>query len=118
MSAASKIFKALGDPVRLRLFYLLSKHDELCVCHLTDALKCPQSTVSRHLGVLRQAGLVATRRDGKWMNYRLHGDVAEAFSAVLDRVADDELHADARHLAEILKTLSAACTPEAQEKTD
>jgi len=79
----AEIFKALGDPVRLRLFHLLSLKDELCVCHLTAALELPQSTVSRHLGVLRHAGLVETRRDGKWMHYRLADGIAHHLAALL-----------------------------------
>jgi len=65
-------FKALGDPIRLRLFALLGQHDELCVCHLVDTLALPQSTISRHLSILRHADLVDTRREGKWMYYRIH----------------------------------------------
>jgi len=91
-------FKALGDPVRLRLFSLLTRKDELCVCHLTDALDLPQSTVSRHLAVLRHAGLVETRREGKWIHYRLTGDMAESLSALLHTNADDVLRADAARL--------------------
>jgi len=102
MSNSSDIFKALGDPTRLRLFYLLSQHDELCVCHLIDALQLPQSTISRHLGVLRNAGLASTRRDGKWMHYRLNGEAAEGLAELIGRMANDELRADARHLADIL----------------
>ncbi|ATX83068.1 ArsR family transcriptional regulator [Mariprofundus ferrinatatus] len=87
------IFKALGDPIRLRLFSLLT-HEELCVCHLTESLKLPQSTVSRHLGVLRSAGLVSTRREGKWMHYRLAEDVPkqliEMAGPLADRPADGE----------------------------
>jgi ArsR family transcriptional regulator len=78
------VFKALGDPVRLRLFHLLSLRDELCVCHLTEALRLPQSTVSRHLGILRNAGLVSTRRDGKWMYYQLADDAPEELTRLLD----------------------------------
>ncbi len=79
----AEIFKALGDPVRLRLFQLLAGHNELCVCHLTDALDLPQSTVSRHLGVLRHAGLVDTRRAGKWMHYRLAGGLAGKLATLI-----------------------------------
>ena len=85
----AQAFKALGDPVRLRLFRLLSLQDELCVCHLTEALDLPQSTISRHLGVLRNAGLVETRRDGKWMHYRLSGDLARALAGLLSEFDDD-----------------------------
>ena len=91
-------FKALGDPVRLRLFSLLTRKEELCVCHLTDALDLPQSTVSRHLAVLRRAGLVETRREGKWIHYRLTGDMAASLSALLHTNADDVLRADAARL--------------------
>jgi len=84
-------FKALGDPVRLRLFQLLAGRDELCVCHLTEALDLPQSTVSRHLGVLRHAGLVQTRREGKWMHYRLAGDLAERLAPLISEFFDDDI---------------------------
>lgn len=83
-------FKALGDPVRLRLFKLLADHDELCVCHLTDALNLPQSTVSRHLGVLRHAGLMQTRREGKWMHYRLASGLAGKLAALVVEVSSDD----------------------------
>ena len=96
------IFKALGDPVRLRLFSLLATKGELCVCHLTEALQLPQSTVSRHLGVLRQVGLVDTRRQGKWIHYRLTGAMAAPLSALLRDNADATLQADAARLASAL----------------
>jgi len=96
-------FKALGDPVRLRLFYLLSLQDELCVCHLTAALGLPQSTVSRHLGVLRHAGLVETRRDGKWMYYRLSDGNAQRLAGLLAEYADDAaVRQDAARLRQVL----------------
>jgi len=99
----AEVFKALGDPVRLRLFYLLSQGRELCVCHLTEALELPQSTVSRHLAVLRQAGLVDTRRDGKWIHYRLAGDMAEPLAALVRNNADDLQRADAARLNNAMK---------------
>jgi len=108
---AAAAFKALGDPVRLRLFHLLSRHAELCVCHLTDALHLPQSTVSRHLGLLRHAGLVATRRDGKWMYYRLSGELAASIAAIIEPIADSTQQDDLRQLQEILQGLSPPCMP-------
>lgn len=98
----SPVFKALGDPVRLRLFHLISLKDEVCVCHLTEALALPQSTVSRQLAVLRQAGLVATRRDGKWIHYRLTGEEAEALAALVRQHADNAQSADAERLGSAL----------------
>ena len=66
----SRLFKALGDETRLRIVALLS-HGELCVCHLHEALGLSQPNVSRHLAVLRAAGVLEDRRDGKWVHYRL-----------------------------------------------
>jgi ArsR family transcriptional regulator, arsenate/arsenite/antimonite-responsive transcriptional repressor len=66
----ARLFKALGDPTRLRIVALLA-HGELCVCHLQHALDLPQAHVSRHLAVLRAAGVVGARREGSWMHYRL-----------------------------------------------
>lgn len=62
--------KALCDETRLRILALLSEQ-ELCVCNLIAVLGLPQSSVSRHLAVLRTAGLVEDRRNGTWMWYRL-----------------------------------------------
>ena len=66
----SRLFKALGDETRLRIVALLS-HGELCVCHLEEALSLAQPNVSRHLGILRMAGVVEHRREGSWVYYRL-----------------------------------------------
>lgn len=66
----SRLFKALGDETRLRIVALLS-HGELCVCHLEDALQISQPKVSRHLALLRSAGVVDHRREGSWVYYRL-----------------------------------------------
>jgi ArsR family transcriptional regulator len=65
-----ELFKAVADPVRLRLLHLLAE-GEVCVCHLHEALDLPQSTVSRHLAYLRRRGLVAGRKEGLWVHYRL-----------------------------------------------
>ena len=66
----SRLFKALGDETRLRIVALLS-HGELCVCHLHEALGLSQPNVSRQLAVLRAAGILEDRREGKWVFYRL-----------------------------------------------
>jgi len=95
-------FKALGDPARLRLFALLGGHPEVCVCHLVDTLNIPQSTISRHLGVLRHAGLVSTRRDGKWMYYRLNGELAASFEVLIQPHLDAQMQKDRCILQDIL----------------
>lgn len=71
MERTAEILKALSDPTRLRIMSLL-RHGELCVCDLMEALQIPQSTISRHLTVLKNANWVTGRRSGKWMYYRLH----------------------------------------------
>ncbi len=70
LDASIELFKAFADPVRLRLLNLLAA-DEVCVCHLHEALDLPQSTVSRHLAYLRKRGLVHGRKEGLWVYYRL-----------------------------------------------
>ena len=64
-------FKALADPIRLRIIHLLTRRDELCVCHFMQIFELPQSSISRHLNTLRNAGLVIGRRDKSWVHYRL-----------------------------------------------
>jgi DNA-binding transcriptional ArsR family regulator len=70
MKDAVRLFKALGDPTRLRIVKLLER-GELCVCQLTAALGMGQSRISRHLAILKDAGLIEDRRAGKWVHYRL-----------------------------------------------
>ena len=81
----TRLFRALGDETRLRIVALLS-HGELCVCHLETALDLNQSTASRHLGVLRAAGVVDCRREGTWVYYRIadqqHATVAKALDVL------------------------------------
>ena len=64
-------FKALSEPVRLRVLYLLIKNEELCVCDIEESLNLSQSVISRHLAYLRNTGLVTSRRDGVWIYYQL-----------------------------------------------
>lgn len=65
------LFKALADETRARICLLLALQGELCVCDLTAALQVSQPKVSRHLAVLRSAGLLSDRRAGQWIYYRL-----------------------------------------------
>jgi len=78
----AQVFKALGDPVRLRLVSLIGARDggEVCVCDLTSAFDLSQPTISHHLKVLREAGLIDSERRGTWVYYRL-------VPAALDRMA-------------------------------
>ncbi|HEX3581787.1 MAG TPA: metalloregulator ArsR/SmtB family transcription factor [Thermoanaerobaculia bacterium] len=65
-----QVHKAIGHPVRLRLLAML-RGGPLCVCQMTGVVKLAASTVSEHLGELRRAGLVAERKNGRWVEYRL-----------------------------------------------
>ena len=62
------LFAALADSTRLRLLNLMAGR-EVCVCHFVEILGQSQPKISRHLAYLRQAGIVAARREGKWMHY-------------------------------------------------
>jgi ArsR family transcriptional regulator len=64
------LFKALADRTRLRLINLMGD-EEVCVCFFVEVLQTNQPKVSRHLAYLRRAGVVAARRDGKWIHYRV-----------------------------------------------
>jgi ArsR family transcriptional regulator len=64
------LFRALADRTRLRLLSLMGE-GEICVCFLVEVLKTNQPKISRHLAYLRRAGVVAARREGKWMHYRI-----------------------------------------------
>lgn len=79
------LFKALGDPVRLRLLSLIACHEggEACVCELTDAFDVSAPTISHHLKVLREAGLITAERRGTWIYYRISSEVIARISAVL-----------------------------------
>ena len=65
-----RLFQALGDNTRLRLLNLMGDQ-EICVCYFVEILGGPQPKISRHLAYLRNAGIVAARREGKWMHYRI-----------------------------------------------
>jgi ArsR family transcriptional regulator len=74
-SEAAALFKALGDPHRLTMLATLARaEDEVCVCDFTSALPLNQPTVSHHLKLLREAGLVTWERRGTWVYYRLAAD--------------------------------------------
>lgn len=66
----SERFKAISDPTRLKILYLL-QDGELCVCEIIDVLEKPQSTISHHLNVLKNAEFIEGRKDGVWIHYKL-----------------------------------------------
>ena len=84
-AALAQVFKALGDPVRLRLLSLIGAHQggEVCVCDLTTAFDLTQPTISHHLKVLRQAGIITSQRRGTWVYYRLVPAALERMASLL-----------------------------------
>jgi ArsR family transcriptional regulator len=79
------MFKALGDPVRLRLLSLIAAAgDEACVCDLTGSFALTGPTISHHLRVLREAGLVDSQRRGTWVYYWLRPQVLRGLATLLD----------------------------------
>ena len=80
------LFRAMADETRLRALVLMGIEGELCVCELTHALDVSQPKMSRHLGVLREAGLVADRRVRMWVHYRLAEDMPAWTREALDAV--------------------------------
>lgn len=79
-----KFFKALAEPHRLTTLFLIAKQSELCVCELIPALQEPQPKVSRYLAELKKAQLVAERRQGQWLYYRLSPSIPTWAKAVID----------------------------------
>ena len=103
-------FRALADRTRLRLLNLMGS-DEVCVCFLVEILGASQPKVSRHLAYLRRAGIVAARRDGTWMHYRVveprHEDAARILGEVRGWLSrDPEMQKDRKKLVKV------CCSPE------
>jgi ArsR family transcriptional regulator len=112
MKKTAQTFKALADETRLRILALLAE-GELCVCDLMAILDMPQSTVSRHLAYLRNAGWVEDRRQGVWMYYRLADANGPFFSDILG-LLEKHLPGQARAVEDrrALKNFQLRKTPE------
>jgi ArsR family transcriptional regulator len=82
-----QLFRALADHTRLRILALLAA-GEICVCHIHGALGIPQPMASRHLAYLRRTGLVATRKDGLWVHYRIAVPSDPALASVVAATID------------------------------
>jgi ArsR family transcriptional regulator len=88
----ARLFKAMGDPVRLQLLSLIASRagGEACVCDLSGVFDLTGPTISHHLKVLREAGLISGERRGTWVYYRVHPEVLARLAAVL---GPTEVHA-------------------------
>lgn len=107
------LFRALADRTRLRLLNLIADK-EICVCYFVEILKISQPKISRHLAYLRRAGIVAARRQGRWMHYRLVAPSDAVASAILK-----ETLAHLRQMPEMQGDLAklemSCCSPDSSE---
>ena len=104
-----RFFQALGDKTRLRLLNLMVEQ-EICVCYFVQILGGPQPKISRHLAYLRSAGIIAARREGRWMHYRIvmppHIGASQILGQTLDWLREDRaMRADRARLTK------ACCVP-------
>jgi ArsR family transcriptional regulator, arsenate/arsenite/antimonite-responsive transcriptional repressor len=105
-----RFFQALGDNTRLRLLNLMGDQ-EICVCYFVEILEQPQPKISRHLAYLRNAGIVATRRDGKWMHYRIVTPPNEGAAKLLNETLA-WLREEKTMQADRARLTKACCAPE------
>jgi len=104
-----RFFQALGDNTRLRLLNLMGEQ-EICVCYFVEILGGPQPKISRHLAYLRRAGITSSRREGRWMHYRIvmppHIGAAQILLQTLDWLKEEKgMQADRARLTK------ACCSP-------
>jgi ArsR family transcriptional regulator len=107
------LFRVLADRTRLRLLNLIADK-EICVCYFVEILGISQPKISRHLAYLRRAGIVAVRRQGRWMHYRLLAPLDAVASAILKETLAHlrqipEMHGD------LTKLETCCCNPDSFE---
>ena len=112
LKSAARIAKALADPQRMRILQML-RPGERCVCQIVEVLALAPSTVSKHLALLDAAGLVASRKTGRWIHYRLPARNAQAPVRPLLAWLDDALQNDPAVAADArkLKSIDARSQP-------
>lgn len=119
MQAHVQAFKALSDGTRLRILLLLMENGELCVCDIMESLEIPQSTASRHLSILRNAGFVEHERRGAWMYYqtvKYSSFQSDLLSIILNnRASIPEAQQDSKRFLEYIENKDkSACEPQSQ----
>ena len=110
-----QLMKALSDETRLRIFHLLLER-ECCVCEVMQVLDISQTRASRNLGILQNAGLLKTQRNGLWVLYSLDWETANRYATHLARllqhhpIENETLAGDRRRL-KLAKRIGPGCTP-------
>lgn len=97
-----KIIKALADKNRLRIVYLLNEKQDLCVCEITDIIGLSQPTISSHLKLLENAGLIESDKDGLWVNYNINRQ-ADLFSRRSIEMICKDLKKDKQAISDVKK---------------
>jgi ArsR family transcriptional regulator, arsenate/arsenite/antimonite-responsive transcriptional repressor len=106
MDTVLNMYKALSDVTRLKILKLLEQ-GELCVCDIVAALDMIQPNISFHLGVLKEAGFIKDRRQGKWIHYRIDDlDMFRRFLVLstLERIPAKSVKEESKRLADFLKS--------------
>ena len=109
-----KIFKAAGDKNRLRILKMLESK-KMCVCELSAALGITQPSVSKHLSILREAGLVQDERDGQWIDYCLCEEKRNQYAPVILKHIKDWVNNDPK-IKEDIKKSKSLCRQEICKK--
>jgi ArsR family transcriptional regulator len=110
MRSFVKVMKALSDPNRVKIIKML-QHKSMCVCEMQAALGVAQPTVSKHLKLLEDAGLVYFRKDGLWVNYHLTDGAVSPYAAALLGNLRHWLEGDPQ-VAPLLEKLPSICRAE------
>jgi ArsR family transcriptional regulator len=115
------VFKALSDPNRIRIIKMLTER-ELCMCEIREILGLSNSTVSQHLTILRNAGLLQDSKEGKWVNFRLNNKSESQFIRSVIRLVQDSfdddgtIQKDAKTVHQVDRTLICGIRPSAGGK--
>jgi len=111
LTSADRVLKALADPTRLRIIGLL-QGGEVCVCHIHDSLKIPQSKASRHLAYLRRAGVVSAEKRGLWVYYKIAAQPNTIAQIFLDAARHSAAHLlTMKRDAQRLEQETGCCVP-------
>jgi len=86
LKKTTRILKALADENRIRMLYLLNERKDLCVCEIREIIGLSQPTISSHLKLLENSGLVTYSKDGKWVNYSISSELDTKISQMLNNV--------------------------------
>jgi len=97
-----KIIKALADKNRMRIIYLLNAKKVLCVCEITDIIGLSQPTISSHLKLLENAGLIESHKDGLWVNYNINNKL-DFFQSKLIEIIYKDLKKDKQIVYDLKK---------------